>query len=270
MVIRSLLQSAALARLDAEVLLSHVLGIDRARLLFQYNEVATPEVVAAFSALAEKCRAGCPVAYLVGEREFYGLPFFVTPDTLIPRPDTELLVEWALPRAKGARLLDLCCGTGCIGLSIAAHGKPLSLTLADISPAALSVARKNASRLGLEAAFLELDILKEPLMGEYDCIVSNPPYIEDATIESLSPSVRDFEPHLALSGGEDGLRFYPILIEKACHALASRGFLCLEIGYRQGEAVEKLMAPFFTEVTTHRDLAGNPRMVTGRKKPLKI
>ncbi len=267
MVIRSLLQTAALSHLDAEVLLAHVLGIDRAQLLFRYGEAATPEVVAAFSSLAEKCRAGCPVAYLVGEREFYGLPFFVTPDTLIPRPDTELLVDWALPYAKGARLLDLCCGTGCIGLSIAAQEKPLSLTLADISPAALAVALENAARLHVEADFLQLDILKEPLAGEYDCIVSNPPYIEDAVIESLSPSVRDFEPRLALSGGADGLRFYPVLIEKAYHALAFGGRLCIEIGYKQGDTVKELMAPFFTEVTVQKDLAGNPRMVTGRKKP---
>ncbi len=266
MVIRALLSESGLSRLDGEVLLAHVLGIPREKLLFMYTDSVSPEAEAAFRVLAEKRLLGMPVAYLVGEKEFYSLSFFVTPDVLIPRPDTELLVQWAIPHAQGKRVLDLCCGTGCIGISVAVHSKPQSLTLWDISRPALEVAAKNAARHGTAATFIEGDILKARIHGTYDLILSNPPYIETGVVPTLETDVKAFEPHLALDGGGDGLRFYPVLIEKAFSALSVGGWLGLEIGYTQGEAVSCMMAQYFCEVQVLSDLAGNPRVVVGKKE----
>ena len=265
MVIRELLQKSGLARLDAEVLLAHVIDTDRNKLLFMYQETVAPSIAAVFSDLAEKAKQGCPIAHLTGEKEFYSLPFYVTPDTLIPRPDTELLAEWGIQHSENARVLDLCCGTGCIGITAAVFGHPSQLTLADISKPALAVAEKNAARHGVRADFLCIDILKEEIPSGFDLILSNPPYIENDIIVTLEPSVRDFEPFSALSGGEDGLLFYPVIIEKAYRALNRGGHLGLEIGYTQGEAVKRMMLPYFSEVTVSRDLGGNPRVVTGIK-----
>ncbi len=265
MVIRTLLQEAGIDRLDAEVLLAHVLKIPREKLLFSFNMPVPPAVQAAFSALCEKRKTGCPVAYLIGEKEFYGLPFYVNENTLIPRPDTELLVEWAIEKAEGKRVLDICTGTGCIGLATAKHANVSALTLADISPEALSVAQKNADRLGVRAAFLQLDILKDSISGQFDLILSNPPYIETDIIPTLEKDVCHFEPHLALDGGADGLDFYPVIIEKAFSALSPGGWLGLEIGYNQGATVKKLMESFFYEVHILSDLAENHRVVVGKK-----
>ena len=266
MVIRTLLSAAPIPRLDAEILLAHVLGIRREKLLFMYNETVAPSVAAAFSVLSKKRQAGCPVAYLVGEKEFYSLPFYVDENTLIPRPDTETLVEWAIPRARDARVLDICCGTGCVGITTAVHASPKSLTLLDISLAALAVAEKNAARHGVSAEFLCRDILKEALPQTYDLILSNPPYIETDVIATLSKDVREFEPHLALDGGDDGLLFYPVIIEKAAAALPPGGWLGLEIGYTQSGAVASMLSSHFTDVSVLFDLAGNARGVVGRKK----
>lgn len=265
MVIRSLLQETGTNRLDAEVLLAFVLQIPREKLLFRYNEPVPEAVQAAFSALCQKRREGCPVAYLIGEKEFYGLPFYVNENTLIPRPDTELLVEWAIGKAEGKNVLDICTGTGCIGIATAKNAAVSSLTLIDISPEALSIAQKNADRLDVRAAFLQLDILKDSLPGQFDLILSNPPYIESDVIPTLEKDVCAFEPHLALDGGADGLDFYPVIIEKAFSALSPGGWLGLEIGYNQGPTVKKLMEPLFSEVHILSDLAENHRVVVGRK-----
>ncbi len=265
MVIRNLLQEAGIDRLDAEVLLAHVLGVPREKLLFLYNEPAAPPAAAAFSVLCEKRRAGCPIAYLVGEKEFYSLSFLVTPATLIPRPDTETLVEWAIGKAEGKRVLDLCCGTGCIGITTAVQTTVSSLCLADISASALSVAEKNAVRHRVHASFINMDILKEDIPGEFDLILSNPPYIETDVIPTLSEDVREFEPRLALDGGRDGLLFYPVIIRKSAVALSPGGWLGLEIGYTQGEAVACMMQSDFTDIEVLSDLGGNPRAVVGRK-----
>lgn len=266
MVIRELIKSSGLSRLDAEVLLAHAMQIDRSKLLFMYQETVAPSVAAVFSALSEEAKKGCPIAYLLGEKEFYSLPFYVTPDTLIPRPDTELLAEWCISHAENKSVLDLCCGSGCIGITAAVYGKPSHLSLADISLPALKVAEKNAARHGVLAEIRRLDILKDEIPGTYDIIASNPPYIENDVIRSLDPSVRDFEPFSALSGGDDGLLFYPVIIEKAFRALKKGGMLGLEIGYTQGEKVKNMMLPFFENVSVTCDLGGNPRLVTGIKK----
>ncbi len=266
MVIRNLLQSAGVPRLDAEILLAHVLGTTREKLFFMQNEPAAPEAAADFSVLCTQRAKGCPVAYLTGEKEFYSLPFYVNENTLIPRPDTETLVEWAITKADGAKVLDLCCGTGCIGIATAKNAAVSSLTLADISKNALAVARQNAERHNCDAHILQIDILQDSLSGTYDLILSNPPYIETDVIPSLEKDVRLFEPHLALDGGTDGLSFYPIIIEKAVAALTAEGWLGLEIGYTQDEAVSCMMEPYFKDVQVLTDLGANPRAVIGRKK----
>ncbi len=266
MVIRELIRQAELPRLDAEVLLAHVLGIPREKLFFMFNETAAPEAAAAFSVLCARRRDGCPVAYLVGEKEFYSLPFYVNEHTLIPRPDTETLVEWAIEKSRDKRVLDICCGTGCIGISIAKNTPLRSLTLADISDGALKVSKSNALRHGIRASFMRTDILKDPIPDKYDLIVSNPPYIESDVIPTLDREVRAHEPILALDGGENGLLFYPVIIQKASAALTDGGWLGLEIGYTQGEAVSRMMHPFFEDVQVLTDLGDNPRAVIGRKK----
>lgn len=266
MVIRTLLQESGIDRLDAEVLLAHVLKIPREKLLFSFNMPVPIVLQASFSALCEKRKKGCPVAYLIGEKEFYGLPFYVNESTLIPRPDTELLVEWAIEKAEGKRVLDVCTGTGCIGISVAKNAHISALTLADISAEALSVSQKNADRLSVRAAFFQLDILKDSLPGQFDLILSNPPYIESDVIPTLERDVQNYEPHLALDGGADGLDFYPVIIKKAYAALSPGGWLGLEIGFAQGEAVSGMMHPFFEEVRILYDLAGHMRAVVGRKK----
>ncbi len=268
MVIRSLLSAAPIERLDAEILLAHVLGLSREKLLFMYNSTVAPSCAAAFSALLEKRLAGCPVAYLTGEKEFYSLPFYVNEHTLIPRPDTETLVEWAIPHANGARILDICTGSGCIGIATAKEGKAKALTLLDISNEALAIAKKNADRHGIPAAVSKADILQDSIEGEFDLILSNPPYIETDVIPTLSKDVCAFEPHLALDGGEDGLLFYPVIIQKAAAALRAGGWLGLEIGYTQGEAVSKMLLRDFEEVSILYDLGQNARAVVGRKKSI--
>ncbi|MBQ7035987.1 MAG: peptide chain release factor N(5)-glutamine methyltransferase [Clostridia bacterium] len=270
MVIRQLLASAEIDRLDAEVLLSHVLGVPREKLLFLYSEPVPDAVQAAFVRLCEKRKTGCPLSYILGEKEFYSLPFFVNEHTLIPRPDTELLVEWAIEKAKGARVLDLCSGSGCIGIAVAKNAPVRSLTLADISKEALEVSKRNAARHGVEAEFIETDILKDDLSASFDLILSNPPYIETDVIQTLEKDVRDFEPLSALDGGNDGLGFYPVIAEKAFRALPEGGWLGLEIGYNQGAAVSAILAPYFENIRILYDLGGNARCVVGRKSVIKF
>ncbi len=265
MVIRELLAAAPCARLDSEVLLAHILGVPREKLLFLYDKAVSIEDAARFSSLAAKRKDGCPLSYIVGEREFYSLPFRVTPATLIPRPDTETLVDWAIPISKSCRVLDLCCGTGCIGLSIAKNTAVDSLTLADISADALAVAKENADALGVPASFVKLDILADTIPNTFDIIVSNPPYIETAVIDTLAPDVRFYEPLLALDGGADGLLFYPVIIEKSAKALRAGGHLGLEIGHQQGEAVQSMMQKYFADVRVLQDFGGHDRVVVGRK-----
>lgn len=265
MVIRTLLSNAPCDRLDAEVLLSHVLGIPREKLLFHFNEAVSSKDAALFSAFCDKRAEGRPLAYLLQSREFYSLPFKVTPDTLIPRPDTEILVEWACTHAAGQRVLDLCCGSGCIGIAIAKNADISALTLADISESALRVAAENAKLHQVAAMMQKIDILNEPLSGTYDMIVSNPPYIETDVIQTLAPDVREYEPISALDGGADGLLFYPVIIEKSAKALSFGGFLGLEIGYSQASAVMEWMKKYFSNVGVLRDYGGNDRVLYGQK-----
>ncbi len=215
-----------------------------------------------------------PLEYILGYTEFMGLVFEVDENVLIPRQDTELLVETAIPLCDGKRVLDLCTGSGCIGLSIAVAGTPGEVILTDISEKALDTAKKNLLRLQRQyGRFLHTKRgismicgdLWDPVQGKYDVIVSNPPYIETGVIQELMPEVKDFEPRSALDGGVEGMDFYQRIVERASEYLNQEGMLCLEIGYNQGECVRTLMERHgFSDIKVYKDLAGCDRVVTGK------
>ena len=186
-----------------------------------------------------------PLAYVLGQWEFYGLPLYVTPDVLIPRDDTCAVTELAINKGlfldKDPRILDLCCGSGCIGLAIASRVKDARVTLADISKEALAVAKKNIARnkLGGRVSTFQVDAREKApgFLGKFDLIVSNPPYITRKEMEQLPKSVDAYEPHLALFGGEDGLDFYRSIIQKFTPILKPEGYLCFEFGMGMADAV---------------------------------
>lgn len=222
--------------------------------------------------LAERHLAGEPVAYLIGEWEFYGLPLDISESVLIPRPDTEALVDRALTYLKTLetpRILDLCAGSGCIGLALAKNMTGAHAVLGELDEGALRVCRQNIRRNDLSGRVvaMQLDAREKPPahLGEFDCIVSNPPYIPDGDIAGLDASVRDYEPHLALRGGEDGLDFYRSITEKWTAALRVGGRLLFEVGIGQADEVLRIMrANGFGDIQIVKDLHGIPRVVYGR------
>lgn len=209
-----------------------------------------------------------PLQQILGSAWFMGYEFHVNDQVLIPRFDTEVLVEEAGKRLKpGMQILDLCTGSGCILLSLLAEHKNLQIkgTGADISSRALAVAKENRKLLNVQADFVESDLFSE-IRGSYHMITSNPPYIATGEIEKLMPEVRDHEPHLALDGKEDGLYFYRKIVEQAPSYLEPDGWLCLEIGYDQGEALKRMMEQSgYENIQIVKDLAGLDRVVTGQK-----
>ncbi|ATJ82087.1 peptide chain release factor N(5)-glutamine methyltransferase [Halomonas beimenensis] len=255
------------ARLDAEVLLCHVLGVDRTWLYTWGDREAGAETEARFEALVAARVEGRPVAHLTGEREFWGLPLATSPATLIPRPDTETLVEAALERAgPSGRLLDLGTGTGAVALAFASERPSWTVTGVDLRPEAVSLARDNAARLGLERVrFLASDWFVA-LAGEcFELIVSNPPYIAEDDPHLARGDVR-FEPRSALVAAEAGLADLRHLVTASRRHLASEGWLLLEHGAGQGAAVrEALAAAGYREVASRCDLAGLERVSLGRR-----
>ena len=221
--------------------------------------------------LAQRHLAGEPVAYLIGEWEFYGLPLDISESVLIPRPDTEVLVEQALSRLQGVsepRILDLCAGSGCIGLALAKHLPGSRVVLGELDEGALRICRQNIRRNDLtgRVVSLQMNALEKPPahLGEFDAIVSNPPYIPDGDIAGLDVSVRDYEPHLALRGGEDGLDFYRAICAQWCTALRADGRLLFEVGIGQADDVLRIMRSCgFGDVEITPDLNGIPRVVSG-------
>ena len=221
--------------------------------------------------LAARHLAGEPVAYLIGEWEFYGLPLDISRDVLIPRPDTEVLVEQALEYLKPlgqCRVLDLCAGSGCIGLAAASQLPEARVVLGEYSDAALRICRQNIRRNGLSGRVVPMQVnaLEKPdrALGEFQCILSNPPYIPKADIEGLDVSVKDYEPHLALDGGEDGLDFYRAIAEKWKDALVPGGRLYFEVGIGQADSVLRIMrAQGFGDIQIIKDLHDIPRVVFG-------
>ena len=265
--------------LDAALLLGHAMGLDRAKVLAFWRDTLTPTEEEAYRALLEHRAAGISTAVLTGHREFYGLDFFVNDQVLGPRPETELLVEKALLytdsllRPSPLRILDLCTGSGCIAVSLKHERPTLELHAADLSPAALEVARENVRRiLGSDSAvhFYEGDLFAAipPALraGSFDLIVSNPPYVPPDIIPGLAIEVRH-EPHLALDGGgADGLELIRRLVPAAFEALKPGGRLLLEAGGEQATAIATLLgAAGFTEIAYHEDLAGIPRVSEARR-----
>ena len=253
------------AELDARLLLEEICGTDRNTLLVYGGREVTEEERAQYKEMLEKRSAHIPLQQIIGRQSFMGLDFYVDENVLIPRQDTELLVEEALQELHdGMRILDLCTGSGCILLSLLKYSNDCEGIGADISEDALKVAERNRVRLGLEnAAFVKSDLF-EVVEGKFDMLVSNPPYICSDVIDTLMPEVREHEPRLALDGSADGLRFYRRILADCGAYLKPGGMLFFEIGYDQGEAVKRLMEENgFLEVEVKKDYGGLDRVVLG-------
>lgn len=254
-------------KLDARLLLEYVCHTDRADLILNKDRVLTASEQETYDALIEKRAARIPLQHLTGTQGFMGLDFYVNEDVLIPRPDTETLVEEVMGELHdGMRILDLCTGSGCILLSLLHYSNDCVGVGADISEKALAVARKNAESLGIAAEFVQSDLFSG-ISGKFDIIVSNPPYIPTGEIEGLMPEVKDHDPYIALNGSEDGVSFYREIIKKAGDHLVMGGLLAFEIGPTQaGEVSSMLGEEGFIEIAVKKDLCGLDRVVTGRKK----
>lgn len=259
------------ARLEAELLLRHALGCTRESLLTRLQEPVPAEATGHFFQLVERRRGHVPVQYIIGTQDFYGLSFHVTPAVLIPRPETEGVVEQtalAFENARAPRIADIGCGSGCIAVALAHILRDAELVAIDRSKAALAIARENALRHGVVARveFLESDLLEAVADSDLDAVVSNPPYIPDEELAGLEPEVTEHEPRDALSGGADGLDVIRRLLPQVHQALKPDGILVLEIGHGQSQAVETLLREAALEhERTVPDLAGIPRIVIARK-----
>lgn len=259
-------------RLDAEVLLSHILGKDRIHLYVNFDQPLQPAELATFRAAVKQRAMRIPVAYITGHKEFMGLDFAVTPAVLIPRPDTEILVETALSRLKGTespQLLDIGTGSGAIIISLLVKLPQAQGMAVDISPDALQVAEKNGMchNVADRLQFCRGDLLAPAAGREFDAIVTNPPYIPNGEIGQLEPEVRQ-EPRLALAGGDDGLDFYRRIIDQAGRLLRPTGFIALEVGIHQAREVAALASSGreLAVADIVKDYAGIERVVVLKKK----
>ena len=260
-------------RLDAEVLLAFAAGCKRIDLYgVRHGETATPEVRQKYRDLIKRRLEGCPVAYLVGKKEFYGLEFEVGPAVLIPRPDTEVLVAEALAEAKrkpDVRILDIGAGSGAVPVVLAKKLPQADVTAIDVSPDALAVARKNAEKHGATVRFLQGDLFA-PLAADetFDIITSNPPYIATDEMPKLPVGVRQYEPKVALDGGPGGFAVFDRLIESARPRLRSGGLLLIEIGSPQEEPARQKIAAYaeYELGPTVFDHSGHPRVLRARRK----
>lgn len=272
--IRQIFKNAGMenATLEAREIVCFASGKDRGALLRDGHLYVSAPVEAEIRALCARHLAGEPVAYLIGEWEFYGLPLDISEHVLIPRADTETLVDCALAKLDDAqrRVLDLCAGSGCVGLAVAAQKEHTHVLLGEVSDGALRICRQNIRRNGLtgRVTALQVDALKKPerTLGEFDVIVSNPPYIPTQDLAALDVSVRDYEPHLALDGGADGLDFYRAICEKWREALCEGGYLLFEVGIGEAEQVQRiLLQNGFGDPEITPDATGIPRVVCGKK-----
>lgn len=263
------------AGLDARLLLEYICHTDRNTLLLYGDGERSSLEEQFYREVIARRAARMPLQYITGEQEFMGLSFRVNAHTLIPRQDTEVLVEEAMRYlSDGMRILDLCTGSGCILLSLLRYSNRCTGVGIDISPGALAVAKENAARLGLEAAFLEGDLfapLEEYFSGAaeedrlFDIIISNPPYIETAVIGTLMPEVRAYEPLQALDGREDGLFFYRAILKQAGDYMRKGGWIFFEIGCNQGNAVRALLEEGgFADAAIVQDYAGLDRIAMAR------
>lgn len=259
-------------QLDARVLLKEVLQKDDIFILSHRDEIMSPVQERRYMEMIEARAQGKPVAYIIGYKEFMGFRFKVNEDTLIPRPDTEIAVELAIEeiRARGYHeVLDLCSGSGAIGLSIAGILEFTNVTLSDINKGALCVSEENAEDIGVKdrVRFIHSDLF-DKIPERFDLIISNPPYINESDMRELSDSVRNYEPHTALYGGVQGLDFYRRISQEAREHLTNHGMLIFEIGYDQSQEVERMLKENgFENIKTVNDLAGHHRVVSGELIP---
>ncbi len=263
------------ARLDSQLLLGKVLGKDKLYLMINNNEIVSEENKKEFLELISKRMEYMPIRYILGEIDFMGLDFYVEKGVLIPRSDTEVLVEEVLRMInedESLDICDLCSGSGAIGISLAYYRKKINVDLIDYYDIPEKISKKNILRNCLEdrVKFIKSDLLNESikLKKQYDIIVSNPPYIREEEIDNLMNDVKDYEPKTALSGGKSGLDFYERIVEESKNVLKKNGILAFEIGHDQGEEVSELMkVNSYKEVRIIKDLASLDRVVIGRFVP---
>jgi len=280
--------------LAAELLLMHVLGCDRAYLYTHPEALLSEAAIRRYMKLVDERSTGKPTQYITGHQEFWGLDFEVTPDVLIPRPETEHVVEAALelagsagvpfaslragrpalsPQSTSLRIVDVGTGSGCIALALASEFPGAELFAIDVSPAALAVARRNAARLGFadRVTFIQGDLLTPVLGGElagrFDFVVSNPPYVGLDELDSVQREVREFEPRLAWGGLEDSGAIYHRLFSQALEVLKPEGHIVVEIGYTMCDKVLALLGEGWADREARPDLSGIPRVVVARKRP---
>jgi release factor glutamine methyltransferase len=257
-------------RLDAEVLLAHALRTDRVRLVIESDRELEVAELGLYRSLIERRRRGEPVAYILGRREFFGLDFVVDRRALVPRPDTEALVEVALertrPRSQYGRALDLCTGSGCVAVAFAKARPTWRVTATDISNDALALAWENARRVGVAFSLATIagDLFTPVADERFELVVANPPYIPSADIAGLDVDVREFEPRQALDGGTDGLELVRAVVTSAPRHLVPGGVLAVEVGFDQAPRTRALFeAAGFTAIESRRDYGGHERVVSG-------
>lgn len=258
--------------IDTQLLLSNLLKVDKLYLIMNRNEEISKEIGIQFENLLKKRKEKMPIAYILNNVEFMGLHYYVKEGVLIPRPDTEILVEECIEIIKNSNIneiCDMCCGSGAIGLAIAKHLENTKVWLYDISDTALEVSNINQREFDLKSRteILKSDLFEVPLKEnkKFDMIVSNPPYIEEHVIPTLMEDVKEYEPHLALSGGPDGLIFYRRICKEGKHLLNPNGYMCFEIGYNQEEEIKELLKENgFVDIYSLKDLGGNYRVVIGK------
>jgi release factor glutamine methyltransferase len=260
-------------RLDAELLLAHALGTDRIRLVIESERYLEEAELGRVRELIRRRRNGEPIAYILGRREFYGLPFVVDARALVPRPDTEPLVEVALERTRDrfmyGRALDLCTGTGCVALAFAKARPTWRVSATDISSDTAALAWENTRRLGATSSVRVFvgDLFAPVATERFELILGNPPYVPHGDIAGLERDVRAFEPHLALDGGADGLDVVRKIVSQAHTHLVPNGLLALEIGWDQADAVVELFqSAGFSEVQRRRDYGNRERVISGRMR----
>ncbi len=254
------------AETDSRYLLEFVKKWNRSQFFLHREEAASEETKKEYQRLLQMRKQHIPLQYITGEQEFMGLSFRVNEHVLIPRQDTEILVETALPYVRDKKVLDLCTGSGCIAVSLMHYGKPKECHASDLSAEALAVAKKNAERNQAVIHFVESDLF-DGITQRYHVIVSNPPYIPPDVIEGLMAEVRQYEPRLALDGGRDGLMFYRRITENAISFLEPGGYLFYEIGHDQAETVAGILQQAgFSDIVCRKDYAGHDRVVFGQYK----
>lgn len=280
--IRDLEDVSPTPKLDIEIILCHLLNIDKIKLMMSYGDIIEEEKLQSFEEMLEKRKKSMPIAYIINKKEFMGYDFYVDENVLIPRPDTELIVEHLIEKIdkkisdNSLNVLDMCTGSGAIVISAVktfeekAKSLKANFFAADLSEEALNVCKKNIdSLLDMDIELIQTDLFSssrfDDLNNTFDIIVSNPPYIEEEVIASLDTDVKDYEPMMALSGGEDGMYFYNKIIEESGKYLKNGGYLIFESGHDQARKIEKKMLESgFKDIEIKKDIQNFERMVSGR------